>query len=149
MKEIQGKIKFLSMPCFNHEIYGRQCHRFALSEQEGDEISKIRTKENSFYLSEITEEQASGFVWEMDDIGFYEYLPPHMIKPASINWQFRLKTAKESLISLLKANDVWIKEWREKPKYEDYNRHCYYAEFIADKEAYNKLPDDLLLIKLQ
>ena len=110
MKTIKGKVLFVAMPAFNHEISDQKCHRLNLSKPEAENIDKLRRNSEWFYLNYATEEQCGLLVWEMDGIGFYEYLPKDQIRPASLNWQFRLKTAKESLFSLLKANGCKTKE---------------------------------------
>ena len=134
MKEIQGKIKFGVIPV-NTDVkiidYGKT--NLLRSAEDVDFIANKVTIEQiktAVYLSEITEEQAAEFVecdldWMATD---------HNGKPEPI-----FNTAKESLISLLKANDVYIKEWCMQPN----------ASFTSEEsDLYDKLPDDLLLIKL-
>lgn len=111
MKEIQGKIKFVAIPLINGMI-GYLPLRY----------------EKIGLLSEITEKQATEFVecvWSM----YRNYQLGDLIP-----------TAKESLISLLKANNIWIKKWYA----EDYEHLP-----IMRKKLCDSAPDDLLLIKLQ
>lgn len=112
MKEIEGKIKFGVIPVVDELIEVKyQGHR------------------SGNLLSETTEEQAAEFVEGCED-GFGNY------ENAQLKW---FDTAKESLISLLKANDVWIKDWKV-----ENNK----GMTIREENEYEQLPDDLLLIKL-
>ena len=135
MKEIQGKIKFGVIPMNKKE----ENNRFLVLDNDSyNSLSKDQLK-NSYYLSLITEEQAAEFAEidnKLDDeyfgdvYGFVNYFS------SQNNWH-PLSTAKESLISSLKANDVWIKEWL----HDEYDVESYRQKLLS-------LPDDLLLIKL-
>lgn len=112
MKEIQSKIKFGIA-----EIRNGICN------------IEICDNRERYILSKITEKQAAEFVapktiWKDKE---FRVVPVTTISP------------KESLISLLKANDVCIKDWCVQPN----------ASFtLKEDDLYDKLPDDLLLIKL-
>lgn len=108
MKEIQGKIKFGVVELRNHSNMQNVFNVI------GIELS------SSIRLSKITEEQAAEFVDRFNECQFFDYLN---------NTHFN--TAKESFISLLKANGVKTKEM---------------ADNLYDE--IENLPDDLLLIKL-
>lgn len=155
MKEIIGKIKFGVIPISDLNIYDKQInfcsaddYNFLIKECSMDQLKEAK------YCSEITEELAVELVnleteWisntpvEIKD----EYIKielPHI--------DVYQRSAKESLISLLKANGCWIKEWKEKPLHVfsdspheetsmQYQDHC-------KRIGYSDLPDDFLIIKL-
>jgi hypothetical protein len=147
MKEIQGKIKLLVIPISNQFKMARITSTNKLRIKDG--INWIGVCNVGKYstiigkLSDITEEQAAEFV--------DKFIMDRHENSESIEYENYLNkidtciSTKESLISLLKANDIWIKEWKEQPKLWGEPRDCKYA---GEKEEYNKLPDDLLLIKL-
>lgn len=141
IKTINGKVEFLAIPAFDHEISGRKCHRLKLSESESDDVTELRKNNEWFYLTTATEEQASLLVWKMDGVGFFRYVSDDQIQPASLNWQFGLKTAKESLFSLLKANGCYTKEMRG--SFIRAKARAGRPTDILDKTEY---PDDYLLI---
>jgi len=129
MKEINGKIKFGVVPIFNGEMPNAERHVIICE------------------LSSITEEQAAEFVGEIDFLELYrDYLAEK-----NNGLGYLITSAKESLISLLKANDVWIKEWSKEPSRMTTNA-------LSDKnkdrvlsirqKIYLELPDDLLIVKL-
>lgn len=88
-------------------------------------------------LSEITEEQASELVdWVDENEHYVDYLD-HGISDI---------TAKESLVSLLKANDSWIKDWCN---YKDFDKYIAKMQYFSDGiDFQNDAPDDFLIIKL-
>ena len=174
MKEIIGKIKFgvVGIPSdvtwfsltdnFMGEFINKSLNL------KGGKFLQYGTKESVYYspetfycvekysnpilvgkLSEITEEQAAEVVDGCED-GFGNYLN------AQLKW---FDTAKESLVSLLKANDVWIKEWKDAPIKPELGHYCEgetswesydnrLEDYHNETEYYNKLPDDFLIIKL-
>lgn len=134
MKEIQGKIKLGVIEIKSGyelaRITSKNTLRVKFSEEWKHICNVSPTSDIISKLSSITEEQAAEFVEsDLDWIATDHNGNPELI----------FKTAKESLISLLKANDVWIKEWCMQPN----------ASFTSEEsDLYDKLPDDLLLIKL-
>lgn len=155
MKTIKGKIEFVGIPipkdASNERIYMEGTVFVDTPEKRAiicGNVSEFGDCAILCKLSEITEEQAAEFVEsgrfvDSGDFGlgnctYYRDYPNGLEDSCEFS-------AKESLISLLKANDCWIKEWKEEPKLWGEPRDCKYAE---EKEEYNKLPDDLLLIKL-
>ena len=146
MKEIQGKIKFGVIdiekitPEDIIEIYR--------------DYQVLVSTQNSIRLSEITEEQAADFVEYYYINGDYKQFMDY------VDGGFDYTNPKQSLISLLKANDIWIKEWADAPikpelgfycegetAWESYDNRL--EDYYNEMEDYNKLPDDLLLIRLQ
>lgn len=122
MKEIQGKIKFGVIPLRKVEEF-----EFITLDESSFEALTNEQMDNSYMLSGITEEQAAEFVEESYHsngkiLGYKDYF----INPVQL-----FQTAKESLISLLKANGIETKEM---------------ADNLYDEVE--QLPDDLLLIKL-
>lgn len=137
MKTIKGKIEFYVISAQNIEFLGNKTHKCDVTQEDAIFINEIRTVNNSFYLSEITEEQA-GLLVEGYGIMYKSYTKDYEKR--------LLATAKESLFGLLKANGCLIKDWIQKPKYEDYKNQAYCYDFISDTDSYNKTPDDYLLI---
>ena len=126
MKEIQGKIKFGIIPLKKEET-----NTFTSLDDELFDNLTNEQMDNSYMLSEITEEQAAKFVEYYKTEGVYRnYI-------GSLDEAWDCATAQESLISLLKANDVWIKEWL----HDEYDMESYRQKLLT-------LPDNLLLIKL-
>lgn len=152
MKEIQGRIKFLVIPITLDYDFARITAKNTLRIKFGENWKYIcdvlPTSHIIGKLSEITEEQAAEFVEEdqkLDDEYFGDICGYVNYCSSQNNWH-PLETAKESLISLLKANNVWIKEWKEESKI--------YPIVLSTQLIRNQylehedLPDDLLLIKL-
>lgn len=133
MKEIQGKIKFGIVPL-------RKDEKFGLVANDLDAYKSMTNNDmdSAVLLSEITEKQAAEFVE-----GFDQYWADYCSKSFNL-----LRTPKESLISLLKANDVRIKEWKQKPFRRWENEYGIYEVTDKDTIEYDNTPDDLLLIKL-
>ena len=128
MKGIQGKIKFGVIPMKKWNLDG-------LIEDDSEAYNSLTNEQmdNSIILSDITEEQATDFV------EYYNSERVYRNYTGLLDEAWDCKTAKESLISLLKANDVWIKEWKV-----ENNK----GMTIWEENEYEQLPDDLLLIKL-
>ena len=127
IKTIKGKCDFLCVP---------------LTDKTKSFASDLRSNsdliEKWFILSAITEENASLLVdCETKSKGR---------RMGSTQHGSYTKTAKESLFSLLKANDCWIKEWLNMPKYEEYKWLADSFNFIRDMDKYRAMPDDYLLI---
>lgn len=124
MKEIQGKIRIGVIDLFLDKS------RFA----NKPHCAHIGVKKTFYYegsvwdncklFSDMTEEQCTELVEGCED-GFGNYLN------AQLKW---FDSAKESLVSLLKANDCWIKEW--------------VIKVMELPNDYAKIPDDFLIIKL-
>lgn len=142
MKQIKGKVDFYVIPVTDNKE-----ERVVDFKKDMPQFAETPW----FYLNSIKENEASLFVDEMEGIGFMRYTPDGQIEPASLNWKFGLKTAKESLVSLFKANDCWIKEWKKKPEamliYEMQRFECTADEMWRCRE-WKELPDDFLIIKL-
>lgn len=131
MKEIKCKTKFAVISIYKEKSY-------IATDENPYELFTNEQMNDSLYLSEITEEQAAEFIEEYGWM-YRGYNGEHS--------PFPYKTAKESLISLLKANDVWIKEWCN---YKDFDVKSFDDEMdMHDQIQYqDNCPDDLLLIKL-
>ena len=130
MKEIQGKIRFGVIEISNGVVPAEDF--MSISEEK---------MVDSVIFSEITEEQAAEFIEGYGtENGWRNYLVESQYYEALKN------TAKESLISLLKANDIWIKEWIYIP-----DGNCWSmsnADYMdrADRMIRkDNAPDDLLL----
>ena len=135
MKQIQGKINFAVILLRKKEGFGL----IALDDEFYSSLTNEQM-DNSFILSDITEEQAAEFV-EKGDIRFTMPFQKEewFYKDYETGFVNLISSAKESLISLLKANNIWIKEW------------CINSNIkFTQKEAkmWETTPDDLLLIKL-
>lgn len=158
MKEIQGKVKFMVIPIPNsitwarlddNDLGGLISSKLGLGKkflQYGTKSAYMYSPEH-FYslqnyknpiligkLSEITEEQAAELVnlaWAQNEV-------------------IRYKTAKESLVSLLKANGCCIKDWVEKPEGKFIDLESDKVDWIVGRAKinYKNTPDDYLLIKL-
>lgn len=141
MKTIQGRVLFGVIPIYNNGLSVsafKQAHDLLLSDV------KIY---GSFRLSEITEQQAS----ELVDVSmFYMGFFKNYTIPESRHRSDQCKTAKDSLISLLKANDCWIKEWKEKPtgKFVDIQNDTVDWGVGKKRIDYNNTPDDWLVVRL-
>lgn len=153
MKEIQGKIKFGVIELPEYFEMARISNKNELRIKIGCAWRHIASVSPTAHiigkLSQITEEQAAEFVrmmtFESDIIGGDQDCYENYLEDDC--WY---DTAKESLISLLKANDVWIKEWKEKPTGKFIDTYTDTVDWNVGRARidYNKLPDDLLLIKL-
>lgn len=142
MKEIQGKIRFGVIPKDSLVIKGTNpIDGLDIELLDIDEaaIEYAVFNKKCVRLSLITEEQASEFV--------DSYTVSKARRTGLTQYGSYRMSNKESLISLLKENDVWIKEW------------CYYKDFDVksfddEMDMYDQIqyqdncPDDLLLIKL-
>lgn len=158
MKEIQGKIRLGVIEINNGAVPAKDF--MSISEEK---------MVDSVILSNITEEQAAEFVesilgeTKINDVPIRTYkeygktisrlypfrlsgdLSPKLLDELWDNGgrkttKFFHSSAKESLISLLKANDIWIKKW-----YAEEYEHLP----IMRKNLCDNAPDDLLLIKLK
>ena len=136
MKTIKGKVLFLCVPIIGDQV----------SDEYYSEWLTMVTKQElgeSFRLSTITEEHASLLVDYDNDDNYKDYTVARSC--------FQLKTAKESLFSLLKANGCWIKGWMDEPNINEFKSipFCESGECSAYFDVvseYNKTPDDYLLI---
>lgn len=135
MKEINGKIKFGVIG-----VTVKTDKNITVDTEDFMSLSEEQTID-MVLLSDITEEQASEFVNTVSFDGVSEEGVPYV----------RGLSFKESLVHLLKENDVWIKEWSSEPKRITTNA---LSEKNKDRvlkireRLYSNLPDDLLIIKL-
>lgn len=103
MEIIKGNVSFGCVPMYNKTFGENGLVDIEMAIDEGKYEVICR-------LSETTEKQASLLVDYMDGVGYCRYTSDGQIEPASLNWKFGLKTAKESLFSLLKANGCETKD---------------------------------------
>lgn len=111
-------------------------------------------------FSEVTDEQCLEIVHQLEDVGYRYYLKDEIIRPASLNWEYQLKSPKESLKSLLLKYDILIKDWHEfhNPKCLSFPQ-CK-NESVSEREQFcgcwknymikhRSLRDDVLIFKLE
>ena len=171
MKEIEGKVKFLAIGIPSETTWykiennnlpkvisntlalGYLFFRFGgknsefYNQEKFYSLSKYRTATIVGKLSEITEKQAAEFV-RMLNSGYADYSHPVYARADYTN-EWTYNTAKESLISLLKTNDVWIKEWCKKESFVyEHQMASKGSGALAALKTKENAPDDLLLIKI-
>jgi hypothetical protein len=142
MKEIQGKIKIgvisvdAKYPEYKVSVSNNLYFGFNGNYPISFEPALPDTCDVLCKFSEMTEEQCAELV-EGYGIGWRNYL-------AKSQYEECLKrTAKESLISLLKANNCWTNEMIR-----EYNKGNNFRDDPSPLEGTGIAPDDFLIIKL-
>jgi len=143
MKQIKGKIDFVVIPINEDGVY--------YTNSDEKQAQSLYFNMPWFYLSEIKENEACLFV-DGNNGGMSDTMWLDCLSSEDDFARFTKQTAKESLVSLLKANDCWIKEWKEKPNINDFKSipFCESGEckaYYDELNEYNKTPDDFLIIK--
>lgn len=147
MKQIKGKIDFLVIPVIDNKE-----ERVVDFEKDMPQFTEVPW----FYLNTIEESEASLFVnVHTNEFAYpsgersYVYVnylcPSGLVNLGDKSKHFR--SAKESLVSLLKANDCWIKDWKVNPNKMSYEYKYYFNSQQEALDDYNKTPDDFLIIK--
>ena len=148
MKEIEGKVKMILIPLpkgagnisFIHDgtriaYFEPNYKRFDIPQNKCTIISK---------LSEITEEQCHDLVEGYGVLnGWRNYLVESQYT------EYLTKTAKESLVSLLKANNCLTREWDEEPNPLDFYIFGLFDAVDRFDEAvkkYERTPEDYLIL---
>ena len=151
MKEIQGKIKMIVVPLpkgvgdvfvihggTRAAYFEPNYKRFDIPKNEYTIVGK---------LSELTEDQCINLV---EGYGVLNGWRNYLVE--SQYMECLTPTAKESLVSLLKANDCLTKEWAEEPNPIDFDIFGLFDAADRFDEAikkYERAPEDYLILRVK
>lgn len=148
MKEIDGKVKLLIVPIPKEADDFRIIHGLTRLAYFFPEYKRVDIPKGKFRivgkLSKLTEEQCNDLVE-----GYGPHNGWHNYLASSQYMELLKKTAYDSFISLLKSNNLFIKEWVSEPKMNHWGASMDdYIQFSSDKEEYNKTPEDFLIMRI-
>jgi len=148
MKEIEGKVKLLIVPIPKEADDFRIIHGLTRLAYFFPKYNRVDIPKGKFRivgkLSKITDEECMDLV---EGYGEHNGWRNYLVE--SQYTEYLKKSPKESFISLLKSNKLFIKEGDNEPKMNHWGASMDdYIQFSTDKEEYDKMPEDFLIMRI-